>query len=143
MSKIDKPDILPALPVLPEMLANAMPPMIPQLTYKDGIVKGFFHNIKIGQISKSKSREADIAVSNERGVNATLGMTKSILVYSSDVSLALAENHHRQRMLQIEEQKAAAELQILQLEAHENHLELKAKTKEFESGFAEAEAGND
>ena len=77
--KTNKLDILPALPVLPEMLANAMPPMIPPLTYNDGIIKGFFHNIKLGQISKSKSREADILVSNERGVNATLGMTKSII----------------------------------------------------------------
>ena len=46
-------------------------------------------------------------------------------------------------MMQIEEQKADTELQILKLEAHENHLELKSKMRELESGLPEAEAGDE
>lgn len=136
----------PNMPALPQMFQATMPPPVPQINFKGGIVKNFFHNRKLEQIEHATKQEALIAENHLRQVQAKFGAIMELLTFGQKYQLEVARLNSELRMLQINEQKAEAELIGLQLANMEKQydakiaeLDYKTRLKEWNNGAAEAE----
>lgn len=140
MDDLIKPDVpAPIMPVLPQLLGNAMPPEIPQMRWDSGAISDLFHNWKLRRVSKASELEAEIAEAKSRTAIAYINMTKEFIAASSDIQRRLRENEHEVKMMEIDEQKGQAELiqvqlknQLLHGEVKLTEVELKIKMKEME-----------
>ena len=131
--------INPMMPFVPQILANAMPAPVPQMQFNSGIVTNFFHNVKLGQLAKASSAEAEIAENKRRYVESSLSMVENIVTFSGRLEVAFKRIKSEEAEMIINGQKAQAELVELQLknmllqnEVKLSELELKLKTKEME-----------
>ena len=143
MSNIRKFD--PVLPMLPELLATAMPPQIPQMPWETNPLSDFFHNWKLARLERASESEARISENKTRLVKATLEMMKEVQTYSSTVGMIFRENDHRTKIMEHEtkmmetaEQQAQTALieqqlknVLLQNEVKLGDLEFKIKSKEL------------
>lgn len=130
--------IAPTMPLVPQILANAMPTPVPQMQFDGGIIPNFFHNIKLGQLAKATDREAQIAENKRRYVESSLSMVENIVTFSGRLELAFKKIKHEASMMEITEHKSQAELVQIQLknmllkgEVELNEIELQIKKKEF------------
>lgn len=140
---VPMPNIM--FPMMPEIMASAMPVPIPQMDWNRGIIPNFFHNIKLGQFEKATSREASIAGSKNRMVRANLDTIKQIMTFSTEVGHVFEEakhnskrREHEAKMWDLEEQTSQAGLieqqiknVLLQNEAKLSGLEFEMKNREY------------
>ncbi len=129
----------PIMPLLPDLLANAMPVPVPQMEWGSGIVQDFFHNWKKLRLVRATDREASIAENKNRHVKANLDTIHEIVTFSKKMETSLKRYNHEIVMMDIEEQRAQAELigvqlknMLLQGEVKLNEVELKVRLKETE-----------
>jgi hypothetical protein len=131
----------PSMPGLPAMFQNSMPPTIPQMPYKPGGIKplleGLFHNWKLLHLERASEREANIYANHTRKMRAQFEGISELLLFGQKYELQLQTIRNSQRMLDINEQKAEAELMEqnlknyqLQAELQLTQLDLKIRLKE-------------
>lgn len=127
------------LPLVPDLLANAMPVPVPQMQWESGIIQDFFHNWKLKRIERATDREATIAENKNRHVKANLDTVHEIVTFSKKLEVTLRKYSHDITMMDITEQRAQAELIqvqlkniLLQCEGKLTEVELKIKLKEME-----------
>lgn len=132
--------IAPTMPLVPQILANAMPTPVPQMQFDGGIIPNFFHNIKLGQLAKATEREAQIAENKRRYVESSLSMVENIVTFSGRLELAFKKIKHETSMMDITENRSQAELvqiqlknMLLQGEVELTQIELQIKKKELEA----------
>lgn len=130
---------MPLLPVVPDLLQNALPAPIPQMQWDTGIIKDLIHNYKLKRLEKSTEREASISENKRRDITAKLDTIHTLMTFSKRIEESFKASTHRMRMMDIEEQTAQAELvqvqlknMLLQGEVKLNEVELKLKMKEME-----------
>jgi hypothetical protein len=127
----------PQLSSLPQMFQNAMPPTVPQLQFRAGvipIVSNFFHNMKLGQMEKAANLEASIAEHHVRKLRANLDGIKELILFGQKYELEVKAIRSQSRMLDLLEQQAEAELvnkQLINMEKQADvkmaHLDLKMR----------------
>lgn len=129
----------PLMPIIPDLLANAMPVAVPQMEWHTGIISDFFHNWKLKRIERATDREATIAQNKNRHVKANLDTIHEIVTFSKKMETSLKRYNHEIAMMDVAEQTAQAELvnvqlknMLLQGEVRLNEVELKIKLKEME-----------
>jgi hypothetical protein len=131
--------INPMMPFVPQILMSAMPTPIPQMKFEDGIIKNFFHNVKVGQMVKATAAEASIAENKRRYVASSLAMVEDITTFSGRLELAFKKIKHEENMMNIDRDAAESRLveqqlknMLLQNEVKLSEVELKIKLKEME-----------
>ena len=131
---------MPTLPIVPDLLASAMPAQIPQMTWDTGVIKDLVHNWKLKRLVRATEREAVISENKFRDIKAKLDTIHEIVTFSKRMETSLKEYNHKIRMMDIGEQTAQAELiqvqlknMLLQGEVKLNEVELKIKMKEMEA----------
>jgi len=140
----------PNMPSLPAMFQNTLPPEVPQIQYKAGlipIVENFVHNWKLGQIERASEREANIAENCNRRQVAMFKGIEDLLLFGPRYNLKIKTIEHELRMMDVVERRAEAELQTVQFknmqeyaEAQMAQLDLKMRMKEAkENGLDENE----
>jgi len=144
----------PNMAGLPAMFQNALPPMIPQIQYKPGLltlVDNFFHNWKLKQLERASEREAEIAFNHARKMKAQFEGISELLLFGQNYELKLEKIRNSQSMMKIAEEKAQAELVEQQLKNYQlqaelqlTQLDLKIRLKEArDDGLTETEIDND
>ncbi|MCL5423383.1 MAG: hypothetical protein M1461_13085 [Nitrospirae bacterium] len=130
----------PVMPLVPELLANAMPVPVPQMEWESGIVQDFFHNWKKLRMVRATDREACISENKNRHVKANLDTIHEIVTFSKRMEASLKQYNHQMTMMDITEQRARAELVeqqfknlLLQNEVKLSELEFRIKSKEMEA----------
>ena len=130
--------INPMMPFVPQILMAAMPVVVPQMKFDDGIVKNFFHNIKVGQMAKATEAEARIAENKRQYVESSLAMVESIVTFSSRLELSFKKIKHEEAMMNILKDTSNAQLieqqlknMLLQGEVELTQIELQIKKKEL------------
>jgi hypothetical protein len=91
------------LPVLPDILAKAMPIQVPQMKWENSIPSNFFHNLKLKQFDRASEFEANIAENKCRAVTAYFEMMKHVINFSSELNLQQREYEHRIKMMELEQ----------------------------------------
>jgi hypothetical protein len=129
----------PIASIIPELIKNAMPAPVPQMSWESGFIQDFFHNWKLGRLEKASEREANISQNKHRDVKAKLDTIHEVITFSKRMETSLKQYNHQMAMMDIEEDKAKAELiqvqlknMLLQGEVKLNEVELKIKMKEME-----------
>lgn len=141
----------PDLAMLPQLFQAALPPIVPQLQYKPGIIapliEGMFHNWKLLHLQRSADREAGIAESHNRKMKAQFEMITDMVLFSRRLEFQMEDVKFQQKMLDIKQKKEEAELINLQLKNMQEQtelqiaqLDLKLRLKEArENGLIETE----
>ncbi len=114
LMKSDKTNFLSLLP--PQYLSNIVPPVIPSVTYEMGLIGGWFHKKKVGQIAEVKRLEAEMAESTYREVKAKLGTVQEVLTFSAKTELVFKEVKHREKMMEYEEKESESRIVNIQLD---------------------------
>ena len=129
----------PIMPLVPDLLANAMPTPVPQMQWGTGIINDFFHNWKLLRLERATAREAGISENKYRDVKAKLDTIHEIVTFSKRMEVSLKQYNHQLFMMDIAEQREQALLieqqlknMLLQGEVKLNEVELKIKIKEME-----------
>lgn len=138
IEKVEKP-ISPIMPIMGNLMANAMPAPVPQMTWESGAVTDFLHNWKLGRIVKASEREAVIAENKSRMVAANLDIMERMMTFSARIEDQFDQFSHNKEMRKVELQKGQASLieqqlknQLLHGEVQLNEVELKIKMKQLE-----------
>jgi hypothetical protein len=131
--------INPMMPFVPQILMSAMPTPIPQMKFEDGIIKNFFHNVKVRQMVKATEAEASIAENKRRYVASSLAMVEDITTFSARLELHFKKIRNEEEMMNIAKDTAQSQLveqqlknMLLQNEVKLSEVELKVKLKELE-----------
>jgi hypothetical protein len=134
--------INPMMPLVPQILANAMPAPVPQMDFNAGIIPNFFHNIKMGQMAKATAREAEIAENKRQYVESSLAMVESIVTFSSKLELSFKKIKHEEVMMAKAEQLVDIQInegllknRILYFQAKSEETDSKMKDKAFEEMY--------
>ncbi len=101
------------LPGLADMLRSIVPRQIPQIEYDPSflaIFQNFKHNWVLGQIRRETERLADIAENNCRLVKAQTESLMHFITIPEQIQTYRMRIRHEARMMQIEEDKAEAEV---------------------------------
>jgi hypothetical protein len=129
----------PVMPLVPDLLANAMPTPVPQMQWGSGIVNDFFHNWKLKRLDRATEREANISANKHRDVKAKLDTIHEIVTFSKRLEVSIRQYNHQLFMMDKAEQREEALLieqqlknMLLQGEVKLNEVELKIKLKEME-----------
>lgn len=133
--------VFPKLNSLPAMFQNALPPTVPQAQYKAGIVpivSNFIHNIKLEQMEKSANLEANIAEHHVRKLRANLDGIKELILFGQKYELEVKSLHSAIRLIDINEQKAQAEMVNLQLKNVNEQNEVKMSFLDLKMRLNEA-----
>lgn len=138
IEKVEKP-ISPVMPIMGNLMANAMPAPVPQMTWESGVITDFMHNWKLGRIVKASEREATIAEHKSRMVAANLDIMERMMTFSARIEDQFDQFSHNKEMRKVELQKGQASLieqqlknQLLHGEVQLNEVELKIKMKQLE-----------
>lgn len=140
----------PMMPFVPEILINAMPAPMPQMQFNHGIVRNFFHNVKVNQMVKATEAEAMIAGNKQQYVASSLQMVEDITTFSARLQLRFKQIKHEEEMMKIAKDTADAQLveqqlknMLLKNEVELSEIEKKIKLKEMEDifgGFTQTES---
>jgi hypothetical protein len=138
LEKAEKP-ISPIMPLMGNLMMNAMPVPVPQMGWETGAIQDFFHNWKLGRIVKASDREATIAQNKARMVAANLDIMDRMMTFSAKIEDQFDQFSHNKEMRKVELSKGQAELieqqlknQLLHGEVQLNEVELKIKMKQME-----------
>jgi hypothetical protein len=136
MSDIIKKD--PIAPLMP-LMTNVMPAPVPQLQYNSGLIQGFLHNIKLGQMEKATLREALITENMDRKLRANLSIIEQSVTFSAKLALTFKKIEMENRQLDIIEKMYQADLeekqlknQILYYQVKNEEMDFKLKEKNFQ-----------
>ena len=131
--------VSPIMPIMGNLMANAMPAPVPQMQWESGFIEDFFHNWKLGRIEKASIREAGIAENKARMVRANLEIMEGLMTFSAKIEDQFDQFNHNKEIRKVELQKGQAELieqqlknQLLHGEVQLNEVELKIKMKQLE-----------
>lgn len=122
--------------MLAGMMGPIMPVHVPQMEFGQGIIGGFKHNLKLGQMTKATKMEAEIAEYRNRMLTANLDNIEKMTTFSQRMNLAFKAMEHQSRMMDLEEVEKQTSIKYLMLQAQER--ELQNKKLEVEIGQAEA-----
>jgi len=138
IEKVERP-ISPIMPIMGNLMANAMPAPVPQMGWESGAITDFFHNWKLGRVERASEREANIAVNKSRMVKANLEIMEGLMTFSARIEDQFDQFSHNKEMRKVDLQRGQAGLieqqlknQLLHGEVQLNEVELKIKMKQLE-----------
>ena len=123
---------MPTLPVLPQTIADAMPPALPPMDWESGFVKDFQYNWKLARMQKASERKAAISANNLQIAKNNIELMKSFMTASSQTELVFKEVRHKEKMMELEEAKTQAEASIVCTQAESDRIDLLIKKREYE-----------
>lgn len=145
--KREKNEIMPNVmfPMMPEIVAEAMPISIPELGYDAGLIGGLVHGFKTRRLVKDAERQSEIAKSKNGMLSAKLDSMFQVMTFSTKVNGVFEEakhankrREHESKMWDFEEQQSQAGLMEQQLknmllknEVKLSELEFDIKNKEY------------
>jgi hypothetical protein len=141
--KKNNPVAFPNMPSLPSMFQNTLPPEVPQIQYKGGlvpIVENFIHNWKLGQIERASEREANIAENTNRRQVAMFKGIEDLLLFGPRYNLKMKGIEHELTMMDIAERKAEAELQGIQFKNKQEYHEAQIAELDYKVRYKEAKS---
>jgi len=139
MNDLTAKPVSPIMPIIGNLMENAMPVPVPQMNWESGIISKFFHNIKLEQMVKATGSEATIAENKQRAVSANLTIMHELMTFSAKTQDTFDMYECAKETRKVVLQKEQAELisiqlknQLLHGEVQLNEVELKYKMKQLE-----------
>lgn len=131
--------VSPIMPIMANLMANAMPAPVPQMGWESGAIQDFFHNWKLGRIVKASEREAVIAENKAKMVIANLDVMERMMTFSAKIEDQFDDFNFKKESRKIALDDAKAKLteqqlknQVLYGEVQLNEIEVKIKKKQLE-----------
>ncbi len=90
--------------------------VIPKINSEAGPVSRYFTKRKLNSLIELSAAQAQILANQNSALKSTLEAMELTMTFSSRVQLSFAEMDHQKNMMDIEEKKAKAELQKIQME---------------------------
>jgi hypothetical protein len=118
MSNLVKRDF-PNLPAIPDMLTTMMPPSVPILEYKTGVVSIFtnlIHNIKEAQIEESMQHHAGMMEAAVRTVKAQKQILMEMMLMGEEMQAAFQSVRNKADLeaLLVDKQRIANQIDLME-----------------------------
>lgn len=104
------------MPGLPDIFSDAFPPNLPSLSYDAGFIERKLHKWKIKDFVEIKQFEAAGAEADTKKFKANTEKIIEAATFGPKLKDAFDKYEHEQIMREFEQEKAATEIQTIQLE---------------------------